>query len=90
MKLLFIQIKYDGVSGKIEFDNAGVRSNISIDILELTENGLEAVGNWKYIDENPSNRLKLEQKTSKPTKYLTDDFSLRNKTLTVITALVII
>lgn len=83
------KVKYDGLSGKIEFDNTGVRSNITVDILELTEYGLEMVGTWMFGHENPVNRLKISRQIIAPLKIQTDDNSLKNKTLTIITALVI-
>lgn len=83
------KVKYDGLSGKIEFDNTGVRSNISVDILELTESGLELVGNWMLGFENPANRLKINRQPTAPLKAQPEDNSLRNKTLKIITALVI-
>lgn len=84
------KIKYDGLSGKIEFDNFGVRSNITVDILELTESGLEKIGTWMYDNANPANRFKITRQPNIPLKMLVDDNSLKNKTLIVITALVIV
>lgn len=82
------QIKYDGISGKIEFDNAGVRSNITADILELGENGLEKIGTWMNGC-IPAKRLKIQRQPAIPIQIEPNDNSLRNKTLRIITALVI-
>lgn len=81
-----MKVKYDGLTGKVEFDNAGVRSNITVDILELTESGLQVVGTWIF-HENPTNRLKISRQPDSPLRVLGDDNSLKNKTLTIITAL---
>lgn len=81
------QTKYDGLSGKIEFDNVGLRSNISVEILELGSNGLEIVGLWKYGFLNPLQRLSMKRAEGVP--VLEDDIenSIKNKTLIVVTAL---
>lgn len=88
MALCFaFQTKYDGLSGKIEFDNVGLRSNISVEILELGSNGLEIVGLWKYGFLNPLQRLSMKRVEGVP--VLEDDIenSIKNKTLIVVTAL---
>ncbi|XP_031627054.1 glutamate receptor ionotropic, kainate 2-like [Contarinia nasturtii] len=73
-------VNYDGVSGRIEFDNSGVRSNITIDLLDVRS---ETIGQWTYGVEN---RLKIGGQNA-PLKK--DDIygSLKNVTLRVITAL---
>lgn len=81
-QFLIFQIKYDGISGRIEFDNVGVRSNITIDVLSLSEDGLNAIGNWTV-----NTGLALYPSQQKYSRYTSDDYSLRNKSLTVITAL---
>lgn len=81
-KIILFQIKYEGLSGRIELDNVGIRSNITVDILLLTENGLEEIGNWTLASD-----LILHSHQERYPKYVTDDSSLRNQTLRVITAL---
>lgn len=88
--MLSFQIKYDGLTGKIEFDNAGMRSNISVDLLELGETELVPVGVWMYGMENPEERLRTFRAVIEPPKNEIFDNSLKNKTLKVITALVMI
>lgn len=83
------QIKYDGLTGRIEFDNAGLRSNITVELLELGEMELVPVGAWMFGMDNPDDRLKISRTVKEPPKDDTIDNSLKNKTLTVITALVI-
>lgn len=35
-----------GLTGLIKFDNEGYRTNIELQIIELTENGIEEKGIW--------------------------------------------
>lgn len=81
-------MNYDGITGKIEFDNAAVRSNITVDILEIGEFGLEKIGTWSYGIGNSDDRLKINRQSTKPSESLIDDITLRNKSLIIITALV--
>lgn len=83
-------MKYDGVSGKVDFDNAGLRSNITVDILEISKIGLALIGTWSYGAENSEKRLKITRKSEVPLKIIGDENSLRNKTLKIITAVVAI
>lgn len=85
---MIFKVKFDGLSGRVEFDNSGLRSNITVDILELTEVGLERVGKWTYGMENPANRLKITRQPILPSKIVVDDDSLKNKTLKILTSLV--
>lgn len=81
-------VKYDGLSGKIEFDNNGIWSNFTVDILELGENGLDKIGSWMQDIDNPTKRLKIKRNPIELFEKKIDDNSLRNKTLKIITALV--
>lgn len=81
-------VKYDGLSGKIEFDNNGIWSNFSVDILELGENRLDKIGSWMHDIDNPTQRLKIKRNPVELLEKKIDDNSLRNKTLKIITALV--
>jgi len=38
MMTLTVQVEFDGVTGRIQFDSHGYRKNFSIDILEMTFN----------------------------------------------------
>lgn len=73
----------------MEFDNFGVRSSVNIDVLELSESGLETVATWKADGLDKTDRLTInrDRKLAKA-NAITDDNSLRNKTLKVITTLV--
>lgn len=73
----------------MEFDNFGVRSSVIIDVLELSESGLETVATWKAVGNERSDRLKIhrDNKLAKANVF-DDDNSIKNKTLIVITTLV--
>lgn len=83
-------MKSNGITGKIDFDNAGLRSNISVDILELTEFGLEKIGTWMYGIDDSVERLKINRQPTTSSRMPIDDNTLRNKSLIIITALVTI
>lgn len=73
--------KYEGLTGLIEFDNEGLRTNFNLDILELHEKGIGKIGTW-----NHSKGISITRAT---TEDINDDpLSLRNKTFIVITCLV--
>lgn len=66
-----------------------MRTNITVDLLELGESELKFVGTWMYgIAENPDHRLRMFRAAVKPVKTDILETSLKNKTLNVITALV--
>lgn len=69
-----------GLSGEIQFDQKGYRSNFQIELIELVSDGIKKIGTW-----NTSDGLYLER--SHP---VIDEsvLSLRNKTFFVLTALV--
>ncbi|XP_018027547.2 glutamate receptor ionotropic, kainate 2 [Hyalella azteca] len=43
-------VQLDGFSGHIKFDADGFRRDVSLDVLELTVTGLEAVGRWDWAN----------------------------------------
>lgn len=68
------------MSGLVKFDHEGFRSELELEVLELTKRGLERKGTWKGI-------LSLVQpEPSLP--YPHDGEDLRNVTFTVLIALV--
>lgn len=73
----------------MEFDNFGVRSSVIIDVLELSESGLDSVATWKAVGPDRADRLTINR-NRKQTKAndMDDNRSMRNKTLKVITTLV--
>ena len=70
-----------GLTGPIHFDNEGFRTNIVLEILELSYDGLISIGTW-----NSTDGLNLTR-TSSPVLHQETD-SLMNKTFIVLTALV--
>ncbi|XP_064213917.1 glutamate receptor ionotropic, kainate 2-like isoform X1 [Tribolium castaneum] len=72
--------KFDEMTGRIEFDGNGVRSNFDLDVIELTQNGISKIGTW-----NMSKGLVITP--HKDEDIVEDPLSLRNKTFKVITCL---
>lgn len=74
-------MKHMEMTGLIEFDGEGFRSNFNLDVIELRESGIAKIGTW-----NSSKGLFV---ISHKGEVLVDDpLSLRNKTFKVITCLV--
>ncbi|XP_071445424.1 glutamate receptor ionotropic, kainate 2-like [Hetaerina americana] len=74
-----------GLSGVIHFDNQGFRTNFVLNIVELTEQGLNQIGTW-----NSSEGLNLTRSHSGSigSGYITEHMeSLQNKTFIILTAL---
>ncbi|KAJ4452356.1 hypothetical protein ANN_03889, partial [Periplaneta americana] len=69
-----------GLTGIVQFDNEGFRSNIVLDIMELTEVGLMRVGSW-----NSTEGLNITR--AMPPSVAHDSDSLQNRTFIVLTAL---
>ena len=84
------KVKSNGITGKIDFDNVGLRSNISVDVLEITEFGLEKIGTWMSGIDDSVERLKINRQPTMSSRMPVDDNTLRNKSLIIITALVTI
>lgn len=75
------------MTGWIEFDNLSLRSNITVELLELGEFELKSAGTWKYDIGNWTNRLTIKRETVEP--YIDpSDSSLKGKSLKILTALV--
>ncbi|XP_076374002.1 glutamate receptor ionotropic, kainate 1-like isoform X3 [Tachypleus tridentatus] len=72
------KVKFKGLTGLVEFDQNGMRTSISLDILELKEEGLKKVGSW-----NQQTGVKF----TTPYKEVLDDVmrQLRNRTLKIVT-----
>lgn len=84
--LIELQVKYDGLTGWIEFDNLSLRSNITVELLELGEFELKTVGTWQYGFGNWTDRLKIQRESIKPNAEQIDT-SLQGKSIKVLTAL---
>jgi hypothetical protein len=70
-----------GLTGVVQFDNEGFRTNIVLDIMELSYNGLQRVGTW-----NSSGKLNITRMFIPASAH--DSESLHNRTFRVLTALV--
>lgn len=82
-KVLFLlQVTMKGLTGEIKFDQEGFRTNFNLYIMELVEEGSQQVGTW-----DPLNGAKFNR--SVQPEIPENEFSLRNKTLKVVIALVI-
>lgn len=82
-----MQVKYDGLTGWIEFDNLSLRSNITVELLELTPRELKSFGTWTYVYGNWTDRLKIVREI-KEEKHDFRANSLEGRFLKVITSLV--
>lgn len=69
------------MSGEIQFDNEGRRSNIAVEVLELGSAGVFQIGLW-----NTSEGLTVTREA--PRIDNSDDGSIKNKTFIVMIALV--
>lgn len=69
-----------GLTGMVQFDNEGFRTNIMLDIMELSYKGLQRVGTW-----NSSGKLNITRLV--PPTSVHDSESLHNRTFRVLTAL---
>ena len=75
------QVRTSGLTGAIEFDREGFRTEFSLDIVELLKDGLTKVGYWTLASGANYTRSYGE-------KIREIEHSLWNKTLKVIMALV--
>lgn len=90
MRLLIICVRYfqnfhNGLTGVIEFDTQGLRSNISVDIMDLRWDGLNKIGNWRSEGNYRVNFTKVEAVEIEGDKDLVP---ISNKTFKVIIAIV--
>lgn len=78
--IFFWQVKFQGLTNQVEFDNEGIRRNIAVDVAELQPGGLEVVGKWLY------ERALLSKSRFEVTRK--KHVEPANKTLVVVMALV--
>jgi glutamate receptor, ionotropic, invertebrate len=76
-----LQTEVRGTTGVTRFDNEGFRSNLVLDIIELTYDGLMSIGTWNSSD--GVNLTRIHQASIQEGIE-----SLQNKTFVVMTALV--
>jgi hypothetical protein len=72
-----------GLTGLVQFDHEGLRTNIALDIVELSYNGLQRIGTWNSTE---NDGLRITRLLPPPSRQ--DNESLQNKTFIVLTALV--
>lgn len=71
----------NGLTGEVKFDYEGLRSDFTLDVIELSMSGMQKIGEWKTEDGFIANRP--------PPKIVEQDQrSLVNKSFVVITAIV--
>ena len=74
-------VEMDGLTGKVKFDKSGLRTDFTLDIVELKRHGLEKVGSWHEKD-----GIKFSRNFMKTYSEIVE--SLQNKTLVVTTVVV--
>jgi hypothetical protein len=72
-----------GLTGLVQFDNEGLRTNIALDIMELSYSGLQRIGTWNSTE---NEGLRITRPLRPPSGQ--DSESLQNRTFIVLTALV--
>ncbi|XP_014479803.1 PREDICTED: glutamate receptor ionotropic, kainate 2-like isoform X2 [Dinoponera quadriceps] len=71
-----------GLTGLVKFDRDGFRSNIQLDIVRLTENGLVKIGMW-----NSTSGQNIDWIPDVSKKKTEEEISLQNKTFIVLISL---
>ena len=74
-------VEMDGLTGKVKFDERGLRTDFTLEIVELKRHGLEKVGSWQDKD-----GIKFSRNFMKTYSEIVE--SLQNKTLVVTTVVV--
>ena len=74
-------VEMNGLTGKVKFDKHGMRTDFTLDIVELKRPGLEKVGSWYEVDGIKFSRNFV-------TTYSEIVESLQSKTLVVTTVVV--
>lgn len=72
---------HNGLTGVIKFDEEGYRTDFSVELVQLFEEGFKVIGNW-----NTSSRLQMFPQP--PEAIFMDESQLINRTFVVITTLV--
>lgn len=83
MRIWFLQTNYTGLSGIVEFDTKGVRSNVRIDIMSLKSDGIKNVGYFKATDDPRLTIFPQEEES-----ISSDDLPINEMKFIVIIALV--
>nr|XP_019939205.1 PREDICTED: glutamate receptor 2-like [Paralichthys olivaceus] len=72
------QVRVDGLTGNIQFDQYGKRINYSVTVMELKNNGPVKIGYWNEVD---------KMVVTKSDLYPNDTMGMENKTVIVTTIL---
>uniref|UniRef100_A0A671VXF3 Glutamate receptor n=1 Tax=Sparus aurata TaxID=8175 RepID=A0A671VXF3_SPAAU len=72
------QVRVDGLTGNIQFDQYGKRINYSVTVMELKNNGPVKIGYWNEVDKMVVTKTDL---------YPNDTMGMENKTVVVTTIL---
>uniref|UniRef100_A0A672IIJ3 Glutamate receptor n=1 Tax=Salarias fasciatus TaxID=181472 RepID=A0A672IIJ3_SALFA len=72
------QVRVDGLTGNIQFDQYGKRINYSVTVMELKNNGPVKIGYWNEVD---------KMVVTKSDLYPNDSMAMENKTVIVTTIL---
>jgi len=70
------QSMLQGMTGLVQFDNEGLRTNVMLDIMKLSYNGLQHIDTWNSVDGLNITRLMTSSSEQ-------DSESLQNKTFKV-------
>ncbi|XP_025421717.1 glutamate receptor ionotropic, kainate 3-like isoform X3 [Sipha flava] len=73
---------FKGLTGKIKFDQEGFRTDIELELVDLTQNGLRVTGTW-----NAKTGINVSTGIVSETTTVGQEFDLRNMSFIVITAL---
>ncbi|VVC31772.1 Ionotropic glutamate receptor, L-glutamate and glycine-binding domain,Receptor, ligand binding [Cinara cedri] len=72
---------FKGLTGKVKFDQEGFRTDVELELVDLTQNGLRVIGWWNM--KTGINMLGFDSESASNG----NDLDLRNKSFVVITAL---
>ncbi|KAA0720150.1 Glutamate receptor 1 [Triplophysa tibetana] len=73
------QVKFEGLTGNVQFNDRGHRTNFTVNVMEFSPNGHKKVGYWNEHEKYVS--------TATYTSVLNETFGLQNRTYVVTTIL---
>ncbi|UJR36108.1 hypothetical protein I4U23_028843 [Adineta vaga] len=80
--LFLKKFEANGITGKLKFDENGLRTDVSFEVVDLAANGVSKNGNWSA---NSPDRLEIRRNFSKD--YETRKQEIQNQTLKVTTVI---
>ena len=72
-------VQFNGLSGMIQFDSQGIRTNFNLDVMELQSTGLEPIGTWNQQTDLNLTRINTHVEFNNPYNIMA------NKTFVVTT-----